>query len=70
MIAKSDIFYPGHDTPFQLKNDEIVYLDDPTTINIMSNSEAGKNPLINYQVLDKRKVNVNTFQNRKHPHTC
>ena len=70
MIAKSDIFYPGHDTPFQLENDEIVYLDDPTTINIVGNSEAGKNPLINYQVLDKRKVNVNTFQNRKNPYTC
>jgi glyoxylase-like metal-dependent hydrolase (beta-lactamase superfamily II) len=70
MIDKSDIFYPGHDTPFILKENKVQYLDAPSTITISGNSESGVTTSVNYEVLPKKKVNINTFQKNGHSHNC
>ena len=53
-----------------LKENKVQYLDTPSIVTISGNSESGVAASVNYEVLPKKKVNINTFQKNNHAHNC
>ena len=41
MVASSRVFYPGHDRPFRVDDERIVYLHGPENIHVMDSTEGG-----------------------------
>ena len=62
MLDSSRVFYPGHDRPFRLEEDEISYLEGPTVVNITDSNEGGGAPAVSFRVTARRAVNIDPVQ--------
>ena len=62
ILDSSQIFYPGHDRPFQLDGDRINYLHGPSQVEITDSNEGGGITALTHKVLPHRKVNIDTVQ--------
>ena len=62
MVASSKVFYPGHDRPFRVEGDEIVYLHGPSNIEVLNSTEGGGTTSLTFTVSAARTVNVDIVQ--------
>lgn len=62
IVASAEIFYPGHDKPFALSGEQIIYLPDNFDIEISSFLEAHPVNSITYKVHSHRDPNIEIVQ--------
>ena len=62
MVASSRVFYPGHDRPFRVDDERIVYLHGPENIQVMDSTEGGGSASLTFTVHAERSVNIDIVQ--------
>ena len=62
MVASSRVFYPGHDRPFRVDDERIVYLHGPENIQVMDSTEGGGSASLTFTVYAERSVNIDIVQ--------
>ena len=62
MLHSSQIFYPGHDRPFRLDDENISYLHGPSGIEIFNSTEGLGTTSLTFTVSAARPVNIDTVQ--------
>jgi glyoxylase-like metal-dependent hydrolase (beta-lactamase superfamily II) len=62
MVSSSNVFYPGHDRPFRVQDDKILYLHGPDNIHVMDSTEGGGTASLTFTVHAERSVNIDIVQ--------
>ena len=62
MLDACRVFYPGHDRPFRLDDDQVSYLHGPSEVELSTNNEGGGLASVTYKVHAHRDVNISLVQ--------
>ncbi len=62
MVHTSNVFYPGHDRPFRLEDQNINYLHGPENIQVFSSTDGGATASMTFTVGPNRHVNIDMVQ--------
>jgi len=62
MLHSSQVFYPGHDRPFRLTDENVSYLHGPGNIEVFNSTEGGGAVSMTFTVNALRQVNIDTVQ--------